>query len=101
MSDAPRNSSKRDPSRPSVGPDEIDRTILPVPEPSYPPITELDARKAQAPPRFEVKAPKGAPTVVVILLDNLGFGDLSTFGGPIPKSSPSWQTTRHFAPAAA
>ena len=37
----------------------------------------------QAPPRFEVKAPKGAPNVVVILLDNFGFGDRSTFGGPI------------------
>ena len=61
----------------------LDRTVLPIPEPEYPPITELDARNAKAPPRFEVKAPKGAPNVVVILLDNLGFGDLSTFGGPI------------------
>ena len=61
----------------------LDRTVLPVPEPEYPPITELDARKAKAPPRFEVKAPKGAPNVVVILLDNFGFGDGSTFGGPI------------------
>ena len=60
-----------------------DRTVLPVPEPEYPPITELDARNAKAPPRFEVKAPKGAPNVVVILLDNFGFGDGSTFGGPI------------------
>ncbi len=60
-----------------------DRTVLPVPEPKYPPITELDARNAKAPPRFQVKAPKGAPNVVVILLDNFGFGDASTFGGPI------------------
>ena len=30
-----------------------------------------------------MKAPKGAPNVVVILLDNMGFGDISTFGGPI------------------
>ena len=27
-----------------------------------PPITELDARKATAPPRFEVKAPRAPPT---------------------------------------
>ena len=53
------------------------------PPPQYPPITELDAQNAKAPPRFEVKAPKGAPNVVVILLDNMGFGDISTFGGPI------------------
>ena len=64
-------------------PDKLDRTVLPVPEPKPPVITELDARKATPPPRFEVKAPKGAPNVVVILLDNIGFGDLSTFGGPI------------------
>ena len=30
-----------------------------------------------------MKAPKGAPNVVVVLLDNFGFGDGSTFGGPI------------------
>ena len=30
-----------------------------------------------------MKAPKGAPNVVIILLDNFGFGDPSTFGGPI------------------
>ena len=39
----------------------LDRTVLPIPEPKYPPITELDARKVKAPPRFEVKAPKSAP----------------------------------------
>ena len=84
MSDVPRNPSERDPSRHSAAAvDEFDRTVLPVAEPSYPPITELDARNAKAPPRFEVKAPKGAPNVVVILLDNMGFGDVSTFGGPI------------------
>ena len=61
----------------------MDRMVLPVPEPQYPPITELNVQNAQAPPRFQVKAPKGAPNVVVILLDNFGFGDASTFGGPI------------------
>ena len=63
--------------------DSPNRTELPLPEPNYPPIQDLDASEAEAPPRFEVKAPKGAPNVVVILLDNVGFGDLSTFGGPI------------------
>ena len=38
--------------------DSVDRTVLPVPEPKYPPITELDANNAKAPPRFQVKAPK-------------------------------------------
>jgi arylsulfatase A-like enzyme len=61
----------------------LDRTVLPVPEPQLKPITELDARKAKAPPRFEVKAPKGAPNVVIVLIDDMGFGQPSTFGGPI------------------
>src|SRR6478672_9572073 len=61
---------------------KIDRTILPIPEPQPPTITELDARNAKAPPRFEVKAPKGAPNVVVVLLDDIGFGQSSAFGGP-------------------
>ena len=39
----------------------LDRTVLPIPEPQLKPITELDARKAKAPARFEVKAPQGAP----------------------------------------
>ena len=37
----------------------IDRTVLPIADPEYPAITEVDARKATAPPRFEVKAPRG------------------------------------------
>src|SRR2546429_160064 len=61
---------------------QINRTVLPVPEPQPPTITELDARNAKAPPRFEVKAPKGAPNVVVVLLDDIGFGQPSAFGGP-------------------
>ena len=40
---------------------QLNRTVLPVPEPQPPTITELDARNAKAPPRFEVKAPTGAP----------------------------------------
>jgi arylsulfatase A-like enzyme len=60
-----------------------DRTALPLAEPSYPPITEIDVRKATPPPRFEVKAPDGAPNVLVILLDNLGYGATKPFGGVI------------------
>src|SRR6267154_2170393 len=31
-----------------------------------------------------LKAPQGAPNVLVILLDDVGFGHTSTFGGPVP-----------------
>ena len=61
----------------------LDRTSLPILEPSYPAITELDVRKATPPPRFEVKAPDGAPNVLIVLIDDMGFGMSSAFGGPI------------------
>jgi arylsulfatase len=60
-----------------------DRTVLPIPAPPVKPITVLDARDAKAPPRFEVRAPAGAPNVVIVLIDDFGFGQASTFGGPI------------------
>lgn len=63
--------------------DTLDRTVLPIKEPTYPPITEMDVRNAKAPPRFEVKAPKNAPNVVIILLDDIGFGQSDAFGGPV------------------
>ncbi len=61
----------------------VDRTVLPIAEPPITPITEQDARKAKAPPRFEIKAPAGAPNVVIVLIDDIGFGASKTFGGPI------------------
>ncbi len=63
--------------------DQLDRTRLPIAEPKLAPITELDARHATAPPRFEVKAPNGAPNIVIVLIDDFGFGQSSAFGGPI------------------
>jgi hypothetical protein len=61
----------------------LDRTQLPIPEPVPPAITEVDARKATPPPRFEVKAPANAPNVLIVLIDDMGFGQSSAFGGPI------------------
>ncbi|NUT17544.1 MAG: arylsulfatase, partial [Cupriavidus sp.] len=34
-------------------------------------------------PAYQVKAPAGAPNVVIVLLDDVGFGAASTFGGPV------------------
>lgn len=61
----------------------LDRTVLPIPEPKYPPATEIDVRNATAPPVFEVEAPDGAPNVIIILIDDLGFAGTSAFGSPI------------------
>jgi arylsulfatase A-like enzyme len=60
-----------------------DRTVLPIPEPQYQNSTVLDVRNATPPPRFEVKAPAGAPNVLIVLIDDMGFGQSSAFGGPI------------------
>ena len=62
---------------------ELDRTSLPIQEPKRQTYSELDARNVKAPPRFEVKTPTGAPNVVIVLIDDIGFGGPSTFGGPI------------------
>ena len=71
------------PSSSGPRPASVDRTVLPLAEPTYPAITELDVRKSKAPPLFQVMAPQGAPNVIVILLDNLGFGATKPFGGVI------------------
>jgi arylsulfatase len=43
----------------------------------------MDARNVEKPAPFEVKAPEGAPNIVVVLIDDIGFGATSTFGGAI------------------
>ena len=66
-----------------TGPGELDRSVLPIKEPLRQRSAELDARNATPPSRFEVNAPKGAPNVVVILIDDMGFGVSEAFGGPV------------------
>jgi arylsulfatase A-like enzyme len=65
----------------------LDRTILPIAEPHRAVTHEVNARNAKAPARFDVKAPAGAPNVVIVLIDDLGFGATSAFGGPIGTPS--------------
>lgn len=60
-----------------------DRTRLPIHEPQYPLSTVLDVRNATPPETFNVKAPAGAPNVLIVLIDDMGFGQSSAFGGPI------------------
>ena len=62
---------------------KLDRTKLPIAEPDYPHSTVLDARDAKAPPRFQITAPASAPNVLIVLVDDMGFGMPSAFGGPV------------------
>ena len=61
----------------------IDRSVLPIQLPTAAPITEMDARNAVKPERIVVKAPQGAPNVVIVLIDDIGFGATEPFGGAI------------------
>jgi len=66
-----------------TGQDKLDRTTLPIPEPVTPHSTVLDVRDTKMPPRFEIKPPAGAPNVLIVLVDDMGFGMPSAFGGPV------------------
>ena len=61
----------------------MDRTVLPIKEPPRQMYKEVDVRNAKPPERFEVNAPQGAPNVIVVLIDDIGFGASDHFGGPI------------------
>ena len=65
-----------------AGPGETGAS-LPILPPKQPPITEPDWRKVPQPKPFIVRPPKGAPNVVIVLLDQTAYADPSTFGGPI------------------
>jgi arylsulfatase len=63
--------------------DQLDRTVLPIQLPTPPTYDELDVRNVEAPEPVKISAPDGAPNVIIILIDDLGFGATSAFGGPI------------------
>lgn len=65
------------------GASAFDRTKLPIAGPNQPDSTILNIHNAKPPPRFDVEAPKGAPNVLIILIDDMGFGQPSAFGGPV------------------
>lgn len=59
-------------------------TQLPRPDPAF--QGKIGETYKDSTPSYPlpVKAPKGSPNVLVILLDDVGFGMCSTFGGPVP-----------------
>src|SRR5687768_1048647 len=60
------------------------RTMLPIPDRPAPSHTTYDAKDPETsfPPIAPLLPPEGAPNVLVILLDDVGFGASSAFGGP-------------------
>ena len=60
------------------------RSVLPIPERRHTGLTTYDAKDPDTayPPITPLRPPAGAPNVVIVLIDDCGFGAPSTFGGP-------------------
>ncbi|WP_374313742.1 arylsulfatase [Microbacterium sp.] len=67
-----------------MSPDRHARTMLPIPDRPAPGLTTYDAKDPDTayPPIEPLRPPEGAPNVLVILIDDAGFGSSSVFGGP-------------------
>jgi arylsulfatase A-like enzyme len=63
---------------------KIQRQILPIPDQPYVGLTTYDAKDPDThfPPIRDLRPPAGAPNVLIVLLDDAGFGSSSAFGGP-------------------
>ncbi|WP_104165425.1 arylsulfatase [Cryobacterium sp. N22] len=67
-----------------MNPDRHARSMLPIPDRPAPGLTTYDAKDPDThyPPIEQLRPPAGAPNVLVILIDDAGFGASSAFGGP-------------------
>ncbi len=66
-------------------PDRHLRATLPIPDRPAPGLTTYDAKDPNTayPPIEPLLPPEGAPNVLIVLLDDVGFGASSAFGGPV------------------
>jgi len=60
----------------------IGREILPIPDIPVQADPALHAKDTSAPPIVPLRPPAGAPNVLIVLIDDMGFGATSAFGGP-------------------
>lgn len=65
------------------------RTHLPIPSAARTGLITYDAKDPDStyPPIEQLRPPAGAPNVLLILLDDVGFGASSAFGGPCRTST--------------
>jgi len=66
------------------GRDDLPREVLPIPDRKPVGLTTYDAKDPDTkfPPIRPLRPPTGAPNVLIVLLDDVGFGASSAFGGP-------------------
>ena len=64
--------------------DKVQRTVLPIPDQPHVGLTTYDAKDPDTkyPPIRQLRPPAGAPNVLIVLIDDVGFGASSAFGGP-------------------
>ena len=64
--------------------DDVHRTVLPIPHQPHVGLTTYDAKDPDTnyPPIRDLRPPRGAPNVLIVLLDDVGFGASNAFGGP-------------------
>jgi arylsulfatase len=64
--------------------DDVQRTVLPIPDRPRTGLVTYDAKDPDTkfPPITPLRPPKGAPNVLIVLVDDAGFGSSSAFGGP-------------------
>ena len=64
--------------------DKIQRWVLPIPFQPNRGLITYDAKDPDTkfPPIEQLRPPKGAPNVLIILIDDAGFSSSSAFGGP-------------------
>lgn len=103
--------AKPAPSQESLA--DSNRTVLPMPTPEF--KGKIGANYKESTPDWRpaepLSAPKGAPNVIMIVLDDVGFGHLGCYGGPVETptacssagtSAPRWATStrrRSLSPA--
>ena len=69
---------------PSAVAQELNRYSLPIPQGAFKGHVAPRTKDSVKNFPIEVSAPKGAPNVLIIMTDDVGYGASSTFGGPIP-----------------
>ena len=62
----------------------VSRTVLPIPDKARTGLITYDAKDPDTryPPIHQLRPPSSAPNILVVLLDDVGFGASSAFGGP-------------------
>ena len=92
--------------------DDQQRSVLPIPDRATPASSPTTRRipDTSFPPIEPLRPPEGAPNVLVVLIDDAGFGASSAFGGPIatptaerlaaerPEVQPRFHTTALCSP---